>query len=65
VGWFAGRTLKIATSGIANRLDYGVTFIVHTKFTKVVAGRIIKPDGLRVGNPCARLWRIKARNLSE
>ena len=39
-------------SGIADRLNYCGTFVVHTSFTDVVAGRIIQGGGARVVDPC-------------
>jgi hypothetical protein len=39
-------------SGIADRLNYCVTFVLHTSFTDVVAGRIIQGGGPRVVDPC-------------
>ena len=54
---------RITIIGIPNHLNYWITFIyvyiyiyilshiyiVHTYFTNVTAGRIIKPGGMRVG----------------
>jgi hypothetical protein len=39
-GWFAGQTGQIAVSGVPNRQNYCVIFIVYTYFTNVAAGWI-------------------------
>ena len=52
VSWFACCVRKKIVSGIHNPLSYCVVFIVYTQFIKAVAGRIIQPGWLRVGNPC-------------
>ena len=41
---------KITVSGTPDRLNYSV-FLVCMQFTSVAAGRIIQPDGQRVGDP--------------
>jgi hypothetical protein len=44
--------LKIITvSGIPNRLNYFVIFIVDTQFRNMAAGRIIQAGGPRGGEP--------------
>jgi hypothetical protein len=53
--WQAGSRAprgKIRLSGLPNRLNYFVFFIVHTQFTNMAAGRIIQAGGPRGGDPC-------------
>jgi hypothetical protein len=41
----------ITMNGKRNCLNYCEIFVVYKQFTNVVAGRIMQPDGLRVGDP--------------
>jgi len=48
---------KIAVSGVPNRINYYVIFMVHAQVTNMAAGRVRQPDrphavrGPRVGDP--------------
>jgi hypothetical protein len=42
---------QITVSGLPNRLNYCVIFIVHTQFKNMAAGRIIQAGGPRGGDP--------------
>jgi len=39
----------------SNGLNNCVCFIIYTQFTNVSGGRIIQPDGPRVGDPCPKV----------
>jgi hypothetical protein len=43
--------LKMTMSGIPNRLNYCIIFVVCSWFTYVAASRIIQPAERRVGSP--------------
>jgi hypothetical protein len=47
--WTARRTITMI--GKRNWLNYYEIFVVYKQFTNVVAGRIMQPDGLRLGDP--------------
>ena len=47
--WAARRTITMI--GKRNCPNYCEIFVVYKQFTNVVAGRMMQPDGLRVGDP--------------
>jgi hypothetical protein len=55
--WAGSRTAcgKITVSGVPNRQNYCVIFIVYIQFTNVAAGCSIQAGGQRVGDPWSRL----------
>jgi len=56
--WAGSRSVcgKITVGGIPNfHLNYSVISLVYTQYANVVAGSIIKPDGLQVGAPCVKI----------
>ena len=59
--WLSARAahVQIAVSGVPNRLNYCVTFIIYTEFTNMAAVRIIQPGGSWVGSP----WAVTSRIL--
>jgi hypothetical protein len=55
--WAGSRaeSVKITISGITNRLNYCVIFVLYTQFTNAAAGCTIQSGGPRVGDPWRKL----------